>query len=73
MQRYLRLLFAEFNINSWGRARTAARLIAADKYETKDAITAAAECGDYERATQFLEKECQVCFGKFSHNQVSHL
>ncbi|XP_072022934.1 LOW QUALITY PROTEIN: uncharacterized protein [Amphiura filiformis] len=72
-ERYLRLLLAEFGIGSWGRTRTAARLIAAEKYAINDAITAASECGDYERAKQFLEKECHVCFGEFPHNQLMSL
>ncbi|XP_022084014.1 E3 ubiquitin-protein ligase RNF31-like isoform X2 [Acanthaster planci] len=73
VERRLRILLAEFELPSWGRAITATKLIDMAKYNTGDAIIAAKECGDFERAKQFLEKECQVCFAQFPMNKLSTL
>ncbi|XP_038067939.1 uncharacterized protein LOC119737561 [Patiria miniata] len=72
-ERRLRILLAEYDLSSWGRAETAATLIDRNKYDFDDAITAAGQCGDLERAKQYLEKECQVCFAEFPMNKLSTL
>ena len=65
------MLLAEYELSSWGRATTATKLIDIGKYDTSDAITAAGECGDLERAKQFLEKQCEVCLTEFPMNKVN--
>ncbi|XP_033625878.1 E3 ubiquitin-protein ligase RNF31-like [Asterias rubens] len=73
VNRRLRLLLADYELPSWGRAETAARLIDTRKYATEDAIIAARECGDFQRATQYLEKTCSICYTEFPMNKLNTL
>ncbi|XP_077982621.1 uncharacterized protein LOC144437543 isoform X2 [Glandiceps talaboti] len=73
MERRVRMVLAKYDMPSWGRAQTAIRLIDIGKYEVEDAIIAAKECGTADRAMEFLEKTCEICFDTVPMNKLHTL
>lgn len=69
-QRRVRIIFAEKNMKSWGRAETAVKLI--DKeFSVEDSIEAAGAYGDMERSLGYLRQECPVCMDTKTMSQVN--
>lgn len=60
----------EYNMRSWGRAQTAAKLIIRKEFLVDDVVTAAEECGDLRRSEVFLKQTCSVCFIDLPRNKV---
>nr|XP_006817413.1 PREDICTED: uncharacterized protein LOC100375820 [Saccoglossus kowalevskii] len=70
-ERRIRLILAEYKMVSWGRAETAIKLLALNKENADDAIVAARECGDMQKAIRFLEQySCEVCITPMPMNRL---
>ncbi|XP_031570397.1 E3 ubiquitin-protein ligase RNF31-like [Actinia tenebrosa] len=67
--RRIRVIYAEKKMISWGRAETAIRLIDAN-FPVLDSVEAAQAVGDFDRAKQFLQRECIVCADFKSESQM---
>lgn len=63
------MILAEKSLLSWGRAETAIRLVDAN-FPVLDSVEAAQAVGDFDRATQFLQRECILCANITSESQV---
>ncbi|XP_063951424.1 uncharacterized protein LOC129253840 [Lytechinus pictus] len=71
--RSIRMLMVEYNMFSWGRAQTAAKLIIRREFSVDDVVTAAEECGDLRRSEEFLKQQCSVCFDDLPRNKLISL
>eukprot|EP00057_Strongylocentrotus_purpuratus_P011408 XP_011665882.1 PREDICTED: uncharacterized protein LOC100892326 isoform X1 [Strongylocentrotus purpuratus] len=71
--RSIRMLMVEYNMRSWGRAQTAAKLIIRKEFLVDDVVTAAEECGDLRRSEVFLKQMCSVCYIDLPRNKLMSL
>ncbi|XP_078457900.1 E3 ubiquitin-protein ligase RNF31 isoform X2 [Lampetra planeri] len=62
-QRKLRFLLARYELQSWGRATLALKLLAEEneQYQLEDVVRAVRDFNDLERARQYLKRECPIC------------
>ncbi|XP_062501000.1 E3 ubiquitin-protein ligase RNF31-like isoform X4 [Corticium candelabrum] len=73
-ERRVRVLYAEYNMFSWGRAELAIRLIDERddqcEYNISDVVDAVEAHQDCQRARDYLRQECPVCMSNFPRDKM---
>ena len=69
IQRRIRAVLAEKDVQSWGRAEVVIKLID-HGCGVDDSVEAARNCGDFARSLRYLRQECPICTLEHPMSQV---
>ena len=75
-QRRIRVVHAEYGMESYGRAKVVIRLLDCPerdngRFNVQQAVNAARDYGHFNQALDYLQQECPICYRLFPADEVS--